>query len=264
MKVAAVQFEPLFGEKEKNLVKIVNYVEGTDSELIIFPELCLTGYYFISRQEVSKVAENEKGEKISVLQSLSSKLNKGIVLGFPEIDNDKLYNSCCVILPDKNKSRIYRKTHLFYKERFCFDPGDTGFFIIDYPEWDIKIGPMICYDWRFPEASRSLALKGADLIVCPSNLVTNVWQNALSTRALENNVYLAVANRIGNETRNGETLHFNGDSTIYDYKGNVIAKAGTEDEKVIIAEIEPVKTRNKSFNEFNDIMKDRRPELYEV
>ncbi len=264
MRIAVIQFAPILMDKEKNQSKILSYINSIDSQLLIFPELCLSGYYFLNRHEVSKIAELPTGEIISELQTLSTILNKGIVIGFPEKDGEKLYNSCAVILPDKTKRRIYRKTHLFYKERFCFDSGDTGFFVIDEPEWDIRIGPMICYDWRFPESARTLALKGADLIVCPSNLVTNVWQNALSTRALENNVYMAVANRIGSETRNNETLIFNGDSAIYDYKGEVLCKAGQNDEEVIISEIEPAKTRKKSFNDYNDILTDRRPDMYEL
>lgn len=264
MKIAVIQFAPDLMDKDKNFTKILSYINSIDSQILIFPELCLTGYYFLNRQEVNKIAENSDGIIISEIQALSSKLNKGIIFGFPEKDGDKQYNSCAVLLPDKAKSRIYRKTHLFYKERFCFDQGDSGFFVIAYPEWDIKIGPMICYDWRFPEAARTLALKGADLIVCPSNLVTNVWQNALSTRALENNVYVAVANRIGSETRIDETLSFNGDSAIYDYNGKVLAKASSNNEEVIFAEIEPAKTREKSFNVYNEIFNDRRPEMYEL
>jgi predicted amidohydrolase len=264
MKVAVIQFEPVFGKKEDNYSKIKSYINSIDAQLLVFPEMCLSGYYYLERQEVNEIAESFTGELIAELQSFCSALNKGIVLGFPEKDRDKIFNSCAVLMPKKEKSRIYRKTHLFYKEKFCFDKGNTGFFIIDYPEWDIKIGPMICYDWRFPEAARTLALKGADLIVCPSNLITNVWQNALSTRALENKVYMAVANRIGSEKRNDETLRFNGDSAIYNYNGEIIVKAGPNEDKVIIADIEPSKTRDKSFNEFNDIFKDRRPEMYEL
>jgi len=171
MKIAVIQFEPVFRDKEKNLSKILSYINNIDSQILIFPELCLTGYYFLNREEVNEIAEHSKGDVISEIQALSSKLNKGVVIGFPEKDGEKLYNSCAVTLPDKAKSRIYRKTHLFYRERFCFDPGDTGFFVIDEPEWDVKIGTMICYDWRFPEVARTLALKGADLIVCPSRML---------------------------------------------------------------------------------------------
>ena len=75
---------------------------------------------------------------------------------------------------------------------------------------------------------------------------------------------MAVANRTGSETRNDETLSFNGDSVIYDYQGNILIKAGAIAEEIIIAEIEPAKTRKKNFNEFNNIFSDRRPDMYEL
>ncbi|ROL60542.1 carbon-nitrogen hydrolase, partial [Bacteroidetes/Chlorobi group bacterium ChocPot_Mid] len=201
---------------------------------------------------------------IQEFQELSTKTNKILVIGFPEKQKDRLYNSAAILFPDKQISRCYRKTHLFYKERFCFDSGDTGFFNIYYKDRDINIGTMICYDWRFPEAARTLALLGADLIICPSNLVTAVWHNVMPARAIENKVYFAVINRIGKEERNGEELFFNGESAIYGYNGERLAKAGVEEERIIYAEIEPKLTRKKSFNEFNDIFKDRRTEMYKL
>ncbi len=264
MKISIVQFEPVFKDKKINFDRIFNYSKDIISDIIVFPELALSGYYFLSRDEVSDMAESITGDFIKDLQELSSSQNKIIVLGFPEKEKNNLYNSAAIILPDKKKTSIYRKTHLFYKERFCFDYGNTGFFVIDYPEWDIKIGPMICYDWRFPEAARSLALQGADLIVCPSNLVTNSWQNALATRALENNVYVAVANRTGKEIRGEEELVFNGDSTIYNYNGDILCRAGKINDEIIETEIYPRETRKKSFNQFNDIFSDRMPEMYKL
>jgi predicted amidohydrolase len=157
---------------------------------------------------------------------------------------------------------VYRKSHLFAREKHCFDPGDTGFFVVHVPERDLRIGMMICYDWRFPEAARTLALKGADLIVAPSNLVTHIWRAVMPARAVENKVYLAVANRCGPDVNNGEELSFNGQSAIYSYNGDVLASANATEPAVIIAEIEPERTRTKSFNEWNDIFADRRPDLY--
>ncbi|MFW5702332.1 MAG: nitrilase-related carbon-nitrogen hydrolase, partial [Bacteroidota bacterium] len=135
-------------------------------------------------------------------------------------------------------------------------------FNIYYAPRDINIGTMICYDWRFPEAARTLALNGADLIICPSNLVTDVWHLVMPARALENKVYLAVANRIGRESSCGEELFFNGKSAIYGYNGQPMAIAGPEEEIVLSAEIDPAATRDKKFNEFNDLFSDRRPEMY--
>ena len=84
----------------------------------------------------------------------------------------------------------------------------------------------------------------------------------MSARALENKVYMAVSNRIGTDTVADETLEFNGESAIYSYNGSYLAKASNSSEEVITATIHPEKTRDKSFNEYNDIFKDRRPKFY--
>ncbi|MFP4528250.1 MAG: nitrilase-related carbon-nitrogen hydrolase [Candidatus Kapaibacterium sp.] len=261
-KISVVQFFPIFGEKERNIETITSYIENSDSDIIIFPELATTGYFFQNRSETEKYAEPFGGETTAHFQKIAKERDKIIALGFPEIDGEKLYNSAAILFPDESASRAYRKTHLFYKERFCFDAGDRGFFNIYYAPRDINIGTMICYDWRFPEAARALALNGADLIICPSNLVTDVWHLVMPARALENKVYLAVANRIGRESSGGEELFFNGKSAIYGYNGQPMAIAGPEEEIVLSAEIDPAATRDKKFNEFNDLFSDRRPEMY--
>ncbi len=263
MKIAAVQFSPEYGNKERNLDFILSQIDSIDADLIVFPELSTTGYFFLNRKETANLAEAFGGPAVNAMSEKAEKQNKIIVAGFIESAGEKIFNSAAILFPDNKLNTVYRKTHLFYKERFCFDAGDTGFFVIDSPANGLKLGTMICYDWRFPEAARTLALKGADLIVCPSNLVTNVWHISTPSRALENKVYFAVANRTGNEERNGEELHFNGKSMIYGYNGEVLSGAGTEADMVIYADIEPANTRNKSFNEFNDIFTDRRPDMYE-
>ncbi len=262
MKIAAVQFSPIFGEIEKNSSKISEYCNIIDANVIVYPELAFSGYDFKDKQEAKKYGFEFKSEQIQYYQRLATKLNKIFVIGFAELDGDKVYNSAAILLPDESLSNVYRKVHLFYKERFCFDQTDKGYFVIEYSDWDLKLGTLICYDWRFPEASRTVALKGADVIVCPSNLVTKVWHISTPSRALENKVYFVVANRIGTECRNEVNLEFNGGSAIYGYNGTELIKATPENEEVIIAEINPSETRKKSFNEINDIFLDRRPELY--
>jgi predicted amidohydrolase len=262
MFISVVQFEPKFGDIEANYSKVSHAINSDNSDIIVFPELCLTGYDFVSRDEAKKIALEVNDLVFKELKNIAIKEKKIIVIGFPEISGDNLYNSAAILLPNPQLNNVYRKTHLFFRERFIFDEGDKGFFVIESIEPEIKIGTMICYDWRFPEASRTLALNGADLIVCPSNLVTNVWHIATPARALENKVYLAVANRIGTENRNEQELLFNGSSQIYSYNGSVLAKAQSDSEEIISAEIEPIKTRNKSFNEFNDIFADRRSQYY--
>jgi predicted amidohydrolase len=84
----------------------------------------------------------------------------------------------------------------------------------------------------------------------------------MPARAIENNVYLAVANRAGLEKRRGEALRFKGNSAIYDYRGRQLKKAGKKKDEVLLAEIYPAKTRDKSFNPINDVLTDRQPQHY--
>ncbi len=263
MKISCIQFSPVFGDKLSNSEFIMNYIGSSLSDIIVFPELCLTGYFFADKNESAHYSEDFSGELMAAFAESAVKANKIIAVGFPENYAGSIYNSAALFFPDSNYNRVYRKTHLFYKERFCFEPGNTGFFVVDYIPWDIKIGTMICYDWRFPEAARTLALIGADLIICPSNLVTKVWHKVMPARALENKVYLAVANRCGTESRNGEILEFNGGSAIYHYNGEVMALAGAATQEEIWAEINQAETRKKSFNDFNDIFADRITDFYQ-
>lgn len=262
MKISVVQFAPIFGDKNRNIIRMTDITEKSTVDLIVFPELSTTGYFFNSFEESKKFAEKSDGSTVNHFEKISKRLNKIIIFGFPELDEfGNVFNSAITILPNGN-SYIYRKTHLFYKEFFAFKPGNTGFYNIYFQPFDINIGVMICYDWRFPEAARTLALKGSDLIVCPSNLVTDVWHISMPSRALENKVYLAVANRTGKEARSDEILNFKGQSAIWSYNGNLLVKADETEESELVAEIFPEKTRNKSFNDFNNIFLDRKPEYY--
>jgi predicted amidohydrolase len=262
LKLAVVQFNPQLRKVDDNLACITDLTEDLDVDIIVLPELSTSGYFFISRNEVAKIAEPADGRTGKFFKDMARRLQAIVVAGFAESSDDKLFNSCLLALPEKDELHIYRKTHLFYKEADCFDVGDTGFFVVEDPHRDVRIGPMICYDWRFPEASRILTLLGADLIVCPSDLVTDVWRVAMPGRAVENKVYIAVANRTGTEKRRDETLTFTGKSAIYGFNGKELASAGPDENTVIQAEINPSQTRDKSFNPFNDILGDRQPQFY--
>lgn len=262
LKLAVVQFTPRFGEKEKNLSRMRQLMEDTTADIIVFPELCTTGYFFQSREEVSGAAETVSGPSSAFFQDMARRKNAVVVAGFAERHQKHLYNACLVVVPEAKKPRVYRKTHLFYKEKDCFDPGDSGFFVVADKKRDVHIGPMVCYDWRFPESARVLTLLGADLIVCPANLVTEAWRRVMPARAIENQVYLAVANRAGMEKRKGEELRFKGNSAIYDFNGREIKKAGKNKDAVLLAKIYPSKTRDKSFNPINDVLADRQPRHY--
>jgi predicted amidohydrolase len=237
-------------------------VSDIDADVIVYPELCTSGYLFESRDELDLLAEEADGHSFQFLRQLADDHQAVIVAGFAEKADAAFYNSCLIVIPGEDKPVVYRKTHLFYKESLFFEPGDSGFFVVPIVSMDVTVGPMVCYDWRFPESARILTLLGADIIACPANLVTEAWKVVMPARALENHVYLAVANRAGRETRGQDQLVFKGESTIYDFNGRALRSAGRTEDSVLTATIYPERTRDKSFNPFNHILKDRKPHHY--
>jgi predicted amidohydrolase len=261
--VSALQFAPMRGNVDFNLLKINELAGGTEAKLLVLPELASTGYFFTEKEELLELAEEpESGAFCGWMRRYAEAHGTVVIGGFAERTNEgRMYNSALIALPD-GSWKVYRKTHLFYKEHLIFEPGDSGFFNV---EWEgIRYGTMICYDWRFPEASRTLALGGADIIAHPSNLVAAkaLWGPAMSIRALENKVIAVTANRCGADELAGERLDFSGESQICDMNGRPLAVAGPDEECLLSAEVRPVATRTKSFNAFNDIFTDRRPEMY--
>jgi predicted amidohydrolase len=155
----------------------------------------------------------------------------------------------------------YRKTHLFFEETKFFTPGDSGFQV-----WNIgvaKIGVMVCFDWFYPEAARTLALKGADIICHPSNLVLPHCPDSMVTRCLENRVFSITANRIGSERRGGKRmLTYIGKSEVVTPRGRILKRAPEKREQMGIVEIDPKDARDKALNRYNDLLRDRRPKFY--
>lgn len=263
LRLAAVQFAPAYADVDTNVERIEQVVRNTVADVIVLPELATTGYFFVDSAAVRRVAMPLSHKRMDALRAASDATGRTVVVGFAELDGDVIYNSAAILLPG-SRPVVYRKTHLFYKEHLVFAPGNTGFSVVDVPGHDCRLGVMICYDWRFPESARSLALQGADVIACPSNLVTHIWRKVMPARAVENKVYLAVANRTGAETIAGETIAFNGDSVLYAPNGDVLASADATSDAVVASDIEPASTRDKSFNPYNDIFADRRPEMYVI
>ncbi len=124
---------------------------------------------------------------------------------------------------------------------------------------------MICFDWLFPEAARTLALKGADIICHPSNLVLPYCPQAMITRSIENRVYSITANRVGKEERiKGTPLSFIGLSQVVSPDGTVEYRAGSGKAEARVIEIDPKAARNKNITQVNHIFKDRRGDLYDT
>ncbi len=260
MKVGYVQNLPIFGEKKQNFEQIRSLVGGVKADLLVLPELFATGYTFTSKEEAKKLAETREGETAKFLREISKQTGAIVVAGFVEEDCGKLYNSSLIVFEDKVID-TYRKIHLFNKERFWFTSGDKPL-----PVYDIKgfkIGVMICFDWIFPEVSRTLAIRGAQVIAHPVNLVMPYCQNTMITRCLENRIFAVTANRIGNEKRGEDDFTFTGASQITSFDGKILSSAAKDKTFIDVVEIDIDKANNKMINLYNDLLKDRRVEFYD-
>ncbi|UCD17240.1 MAG: beta-ureidopropionase [Candidatus Zixiibacteriota bacterium] len=260
MRVALYQNNPVFGEIERNLDEAVNAVAGREFDLLVLPELFATGYQFKTVGEAVTMGDQAgAGLTFERLRILSREKDAVVVYGFPERHGMKCFNSALAILPDASYF-LYQKTHLFDTEKGIFSPGETGFFTFTFR--GIRLGMMICFDWRFPESARKLALAGAQIICHPSNLILPHCPDAMITRALENNVFTVTADRVGKESRSGHELQFIGSSRIISPGGMILAQLGQDDVGYLSAEINPADAENKKITPRNDIFQDRRPEYY--
>jgi predicted amidohydrolase len=122
---------------------------------------------------------------------------------------------------------------------------------------------MVCFDWIFPEACRTLAIRGAEVICHPSNLILPFCPEAMKTRCIENRLFAVTANRVGFEQRGGkERLTFIGQSEIVSPTGEVLHRASSTREEAVSIEIDPRWAKSKRINPFNDLLRDRRRDLY--
>lgn len=264
MNISFYQFSPESHALSQNRTTILKALESCDTDLIVLPELAFSGYAFSSFQELLDCSELPDGETSALLQDFSDSTNTTIVTGFAEYSpsTDQVFNSALCIRPGKART-VYRKAHLFNTEKQFFSPGDTGFFTIDVG--GISIGMLICFDHMFPEAARSLALQGAQIICHPSNLVLEGYaQMTTRVRAMENHLYWILANRTGSEQVSGSTLHFTGCSQIVAPDGEILLSAGRTDACIKSITIDPAIASDKSITPGNDLFLDRRTDLYTV
>ena len=258
MKIGFVQFAPVLGGLSETMAKIDQLsTQWAGADLLVFPELCNSGYNFESTEQAWATSETiGKSVFLQYLESLCKGHGCHIVSGFNERDGEHLYNSAVLIGPHGYIGR-YRKLHLFMTEKDRFEPGDAGLPVFDVGPY--RVGMLVCFDWLFPEVWRILALKGADILCHPSNLVLpGLAQKAIPIHALTNRVYVVTANRIGTEG----SLSFTGLSTIADPKGKVLLQASPANAEVGLVEADLELARNKEITARNHIFADRRPEEY--
>lgn len=272
VKVAAVQMDPKIGELARNFEKTIGFVQEAASQgasLIVFPECSLTGYCFGSEQEARSNALVIGEKWTTQLQEVAVKTGTYIIVGLVENISSEIYNTFLVIGPEGVVGQ-YRKAHLPNLGVDNFTKAGTETF--ELIETSIgNIGPLVCYDARFPEQSRILALKGADILVHITNLPLTASAQVdflLPTRANENRVFVLSSDRVGEE----RGFKFLGRSSIFGVDGELLVQANNVDETIIYAELDFSLAREKEVfypasegkpaEHINYLFGARRPDLY--
>ena len=263
MRLVLVQNEPLLGQVSKNLAAVRAMVGETPFDLLVLPELFATGYYFNNRDQVDRLSEEVPGGPTTIfLQELAANRGGFVCGGLVERSGGQLYNSAVLVGPE-GVLTVYRKLHLFFEEQLWFAAGDQPPAVHDLGF--ARVGLMICYDWRFPEVARGLALQGAQLLLHPANLVQPYCQEAMITRCLENGLFAATANRVGTDTKlDGEQLQFTGRSQVIAPDGQRLCSAAVHEPQILAVDIDPAKADDKQVTPYNHLLADRRPEHYQA
>lgn len=232
-KVAGIQMTPIMNEVEVNLTRGIEFLEKAgeqQADLVVFPEMWTTGYH-LSKEAFTNLAETREGRVVTTMREQAQRMNTCIVCPFIEREekegDTKLYISAALIDCEGEMHGVVRKSLLWGREQFIFTPGK-----IEYPVFDIKVGKvgiLICYEMEFPEPSRLLALKGAELIVCPSIwslAASRRWDIQLPARSLDNTVFVLGINTVGNNSC--------GKSKLVSPLGDVLVEASDSKEEVFV------------------------------
>jgi predicted amidohydrolase len=226
--IATVQMKPQLGQMEDNLVAMSNWIKQVATEqrvdLIVFPELITSGHE--CGVSFTDFAQRVPGPSINLIGQRASEYGVHIVFGLvtKERVESILHNTLVLIGPDGDVMGQYHKVHLRGEERMTFRPGFR--FTVLETEFG-ALGLMLDWDVAFPEAARSLALDGAELLVVAANWEAahaDEWRTYLRARAYENAVFVAAANRVGSEP----SYSFSGDSAVLGPRGQVYASLADE------------------------------------
>ncbi|MBI5669663.1 MAG: carbon-nitrogen hydrolase family protein [Chloroflexi bacterium] len=268
--VAIVQMKPRLGEAEENLVKMTEMVSKIASQqkvdLIVFPELITSGNELGLR--FTELAQRVPGPTVNLLAQRANEY--GVFIAFGMVTKERvesvLYNSAVLVGPDGELLDMYNKIHLRGEERMAFR---EGFKLPVVPTEIGNIGLMIGYDLAFPEVARSLVLDGAEIICVMANWeAANIdeWKTYVRARAYENSVFIAAANRVGEDV----TLNFGGESMVVGPRGQIVASlagetdadTGAPQEGFAVARIDLDEVRK--FREEFQFIQNRQPAVYKA
>jgi len=282
-KVAAVEFNPLFKQREQNfpaMEALVKQAAEDQAKLILFPEMSTTGYLYGSRAEIAPFVDTIPGKTTAYFEELAKKYKVHIVVGMPEVDSatQMYYNAAFLVGPDGLIGK-YRKNNLFLLESGWAGQGNLGIPVFDTELGKISI--IICYDDYFYQSTRLASLKGANLLAFiassgrmldpdPQMAGVHISISDVQQQALQNGLFVVATNRTNiekNETL-GIGVHYLGGASIWDPLGKNIAQAPVSTQKgqaqsnaeptILYGDIDPSLYENPA----KELLKHRRPELY--
>jgi predicted amidohydrolase len=264
--LAVAQLAPRIGELEHNRDRAAAAIvdaANAGANLVVLPELCNSGYVFADAQEARSLAEPVSGPSVQQWRALAERCDVAVVAGLCELDDDGVVRNSAVVIDAGELRAVYRKSHLWDREKLCFEPGGAPPPVVETKAG--LVGVAVCYDAFFPEMMRMLSVAGADVIAVPMNapvlapplepLIADLITACASAQI--NRVYVAQADRTGTE----RGVDWVGASVIVDPDGRILTKKASG-EALLTATVDLARARDKAFSERNDVLADRRPELY--
>jgi predicted amidohydrolase len=262
VRVTCVQMAPRVGEYEANQAAVIEAVASAAADVVVLPELVTSGYVFESVEEARGVA---RPAPVALAPWISAAAAAGCVVagGFAELDGDALYNSGAVV-DGSGVLAVYRKLHLWDREQLFFTAGSSLPPVVDTAAG--RLAMCICYDLEFPEVVRGLALRGAELVCAPTNWPDEGRPDGerpmevvrVMAAASSNRVFIAAADRCGSE----RGVDWVGGSAIIAPSGFPLAGPGLPGPGVLRASIDVAEARDKRVSERNDVLADRRVDVY--
>lgn len=247
MNVDLAQIDIKLGMKDQNLAKAVDIIQGSDADLILFPELFTTGFEF---DRLNQLSERVPGEST---RSISDICGESVVGGtILEIDDNGIYNTFVLINKDGVLAK-YRKIHLFKEEKRYFNAGDQ----LKVAETSFgRVALATCYDIRFPELFREFIRHIPEIVLVSAEFPDpreDHWRTLLRARAIENQCFVIATNRVGEDARHS----YFGGSMVIDPWGNIVVSGGRE-ESILKAEIDITKATavRSSFPVLEDVLDD--------
>jgi omega-amidase len=240
MKLGVFQFDVVPLEYQANLQRITEGTRNLQVDLLILPELCTSGY-LLNREQAERLAIQLPGAGIEPFERIAKAMGAWVVAGVIEKSGEALYNTALVVGPHGWVGK-QRKLHLTTLEAPLFQRG------VELETFQVgpdTIGVVTCFDSWFPEASRELCRRGAQLLCQPAAFGGTQTLEIMRVRSMENHVLSATANRIGRENSSDLAVDFRGESQIVDCHGRVLASAGSY-QQVIVAEINLTIAKHKS------------------